>query len=76
MLGTVYAMNDVGEIRYFDYDHTAARAFAGVLEAERDPRLARTKDGSYGDYQRPRRGQYVLWILKTNTNTSTEENNR
>ena len=40
MLGTVYAMNDAGEVRYFDYKWDEAVAFAGVTP-ERDPRTAK-----------------------------------
>jgi hypothetical protein len=38
MLATVYAMNDAGEVRYFDYDWDAAVEWAGVREDGRDPR--------------------------------------
>lgn len=40
MLGTVYACNDEGQVRYFDYDWDAAREFAGVAP-ERDLRVWR-----------------------------------
>jgi hypothetical protein len=69
MLGTVFAMNDTGEIKYFDYDHDAAKKFAfeGDTRA-RDPRVARHKGLGYGDFardwQRPRRGQLVLYVLE------------
>jgi hypothetical protein len=70
MLGTVYALNDVGECRYFDYDHTGALEFAGV-DKTADNRLHRitkllnfqyVKNGaSEGN---PNVGKLVLWIPK------------
>lgn len=62
MLGTVYAMNDEGEARYFDYDWDAARDYAGVTP-ERDPRVYRTRSSVGGGYG-PSRNQLVLYILK------------
>lgn len=38
MLGTIYAANPVGEVRYFDYDYAAAIAFVGKVT---DVRVAR-----------------------------------
>lgn len=66
MLGTVYAMNDAGQTEYFDYDHDAAKAFAGVESGERDLRLARAKVNMNGMYshQLPSKGKLVLWIKK------------
>lgn len=66
MLGTVYAMNDDGETRYFHYDHEGAIAFAGVTP-DRDPRLAPKKERvRYTRYAwtEPRTGQTVLWITR------------
>lgn len=40
LLGTVYAMNAAGEMRYFDFNYQAARKFAG-LDAGTDIRFAR-----------------------------------
>ena len=68
MLGTVYALNDEGECRYFDYDHEGALAFAGVA-GDIDVRLHKgTVDRSCG-YVRsgrteanPRVGKRVLWV--------------
>lgn len=61
MLGTVWAMNDQYDVKYFDYDHERAIEFAGALEPDRDPRLARCtqpfQDG-------PRRGQTCLFVKK------------
>lgn len=65
MLGTVYAMNDVGDVRYFDYRWRDAIEFAGISD-ERDPRWMRwdrrfaISDGSQG----PKRGQWTLWITR------------
>jgi hypothetical protein len=39
MLATVYAVNDAGVLKYFDYDWDGARAWAGVDEDGRDPRV-------------------------------------
>ncbi len=61
MLGTVYARNDAGEIKYFDYRWDDARVFAGV-EVERDPRVAKATGNYPGEG--PRRGQAVLWVLR------------
>ena len=70
MLGTVYAMDDAGAIRYFDLDHAAAIEFAGA-NFDRDPRIARTPSPRrfrYGDgddfSKEPRPGQRVLWITR------------
>ncbi|NBP82800.1 hypothetical protein EBU60_02905 [bacterium] len=60
MLGTVYACNPQGETRYFDYEHEAARAFAGVDQEGADIRLARAKRRMTGI----RPGQLVLWIRR------------
>lgn len=64
MLGTVYAMNDDGETKYFDYKWDDAVAFSGATQ-ERDPRWAKknkrvrySRDG----VNEPRYGQKVLWI--------------
>jgi len=66
MLGTVYAMNDEGVTRYFDYRWDEATEFAGVTP-DRGPRTARktervryTNDAT----TEPRNRQMVLWITK------------
>lgn len=65
LLGTVEAMNDAGEVRYFDYDYDAAVAFAGVEEEGRDPRLARARQGSnFHDRHWIDKGQLVLYVRK------------
>jgi hypothetical protein len=69
MLGTVYAMNEAKEVRYFDYDYDAALDFAGYGSlSDRDPRTARkTLPYRYtngASHEEPRKGQMVLWILK------------
>lgn len=63
MLGTVYARNDAGETRYFDYDWDAARQFAGISD-DRDPRLARWQHRNAGSPESPRYRQLVLWITR------------
>lgn len=67
MLGTVYAMNEARESKYFDYDHDAARKWAGVAD-KTDIRVYRNRepwrwsDGeSAGD---PQVGRLVLWVEK------------
>jgi hypothetical protein len=66
MLGTVYAMNDAGEIKYFDFDWDGAREFAGVTP-EGDPRIHREKlrirpSGSSDTTISPK--QFVLYIRR------------
>lgn len=61
LLGTVYAMNDAGEVRYFDFDYDAANEFAGVT-ADRDPRTFYC-DAMSGDYRLPS-FQTVLYVTK------------
>ena len=69
MLGTVYACDPVTrKAKYFDYDYTAAHAYARVNECS-DLRVTRNKrqvnytDGS--DYMSgPRVGKYALWGIK------------
>jgi len=68
-LGTVFALNDQGECKYFDYDWDKARKFAGVSK-DRDPRLSRAsgRETNYiksGDeWANPRKTKMVLWVLK------------
>ena len=71
MLGTVYAMNDARECKYFDYDYEAALAFAGVSSdnSTGDNRLSKPvrrcswiRKGCWSS--EPRRGQLVLWVKK------------
>ena len=73
MLGTVYAMNEDREVRYFDYKWDEAMEFAGVTQdgdfADRDLRVARkTERVSYSrtgsTLDEPRHRQWVLWIKK------------
>lgn len=70
MLGTVYAMNDAGEIRYFDYKWDEAVAFAGVTP-ERDPRTAKLGRRPYSNMvvgrnrdHSIRSTQIVLWVTR------------
>jgi hypothetical protein len=44
ILGTVYARNEAGVERYFDYDWKGAMAYAGVRQ-DRDPRVAPERPG-------------------------------
>ena len=67
LLGTVMAMNDLGETHYFDYDWDAAKAHAGV-DGDSDPRLFKMKEHvRYSNGQHtlsdPQRGKLVLWIV-------------
>jgi hypothetical protein len=65
MLGTVYAMNDAGEIQYFDYKWEEAKQFAGI-DTSRDLRVYKNTESrsSWDRHELPRRGGTVLWILK------------
>lgn len=70
LLGTVMAMNDLGETHYFDYDWDAAIEHAGVNDdTARDPRLFRKKERiSYSNgahtLSDPQMGKLVLWIKR------------
>jgi hypothetical protein len=70
MLATVYAMNDAGEVQYFDYDWDAAREFAGI-SPERDLRIAKVPAGvRYGAHSlrsdmQPPAGRRALWVRET-----------
>ncbi len=66
MLGTVYARNDRGETRYFDYDWAKARTFAGADEPDRDPRCFRHKT-FYRGTDEPRQRQLVMYVLQKYT---------
>ena len=61
MLGTLHAMNDEGERRYFDYKWDEAFAFAGYTEG-RDPRVWKAQRNMGLDG--PSRGQLVLWLKR------------
>jgi hypothetical protein len=71
MLGTVYAMNDEGEVRYFDYNFAAAIRFAfnfpeGVDHnfwiGYRDARVFKWSTRGTGNPDMPRLGQKVLFV--------------
>jgi len=65
MLGTVYARNAAGEVRYFDYKWDDARAFAGVDLEGADPRLHRNPWAcNAGNDTYIRKGQRVLWVRR------------
>ena len=68
ILGTVYAMNDAGETKYFDYDWNAAKAHANIASKQdirlfKNKRHVRWSNGEHtcGD---PRVGKLVLWVEK------------
>ena len=68
MLGTVYAMDDQGEVRYFDYRWDDARQFDG-FRPDRDPRVAKAAShrAGWARWALPRlmsRRQNALWLLK------------
>jgi len=66
MLGTVYAMNDAGEIKSFGRNYEEAIAFSGAAEEGRDPRLHKLKNKirpTQGDETIPA-GKLVYWIRK------------
>ena len=64
MLGTVYAMNDAGEVKYFDYKWDEAAIFAGLggltVVDERDPRVWTATHSTTNI----RKGQKVLYCLR------------
>lgn len=62
MLGTVYARSPDGTVKYFNYDWTAARAFADV-DHHNDLRVSRVKT-SYQGW--PAKGKYALWGVNFN----------
>lgn len=69
MLGTVYAMNEQGVTRYFDYDWKAAIKWAGISDTS-DARLARHKRrvtfSRTGDsIDEPSFNKLVLWVIDT-----------
>lgn len=69
ILGTVYAVNDDLQVKYFDYDFDAAYAYAGVTP-DRDVRRARkprNRNVTYtGHPCEPKAGSslWILWVLK------------
>lgn len=70
MLGTIYAQNEKGVTKYFDYDYKAARRFCGAEDwrgvqiPETMLRLSKynTIRVYCSDEKTPRNGQKVLWI--------------
>lgn len=68
MLGTVYAMNPAGEVRYFDYDYEEAVKFIGanitdVRVAKFDRRTSPYGQRSGADYVTPRQKQVVWFVI-------------
>jgi hypothetical protein len=66
-LGTVFAMDEAGNVQYFDYDHDAAVAFADVAP-DRDLRVSeKTRDVRYtkrGDTNEPALGKTIYWVRR------------
>jgi hypothetical protein len=74
MLETIYAMNDSGEVRYFNRDWRAAARFSGALVETRRARLWRNHRlrCTTDDSREPIHGQYVVWILKRRKKTKAK----
>jgi hypothetical protein len=71
MLGAVYAMNDFGDVKYFDYRYEDALEWAGMNNANRDldTRVFRNKKrctytNGKMSHAEPSFNQHVLWITK------------
>ena len=68
ILGTVYAMNAAGEIKYFDYKWQEALDFSGALAEGADPRWAKmTRDRMYQEISGSkglRVGRSALWVIR------------
>lgn len=69
MLGTLYAMNDRGQVKYFDYAYFDAVEFAGITKENvptLDIRVERNSHSmNYGyEYMMPRKGQLVWYVLR------------
>ena len=68
ILGTVYAVNPEGEIRYFDYDKEAAREYIGFGDHD-DVRIWRKEDNSRYPYTGPvsshlKKGKFAVWVRR------------
>lgn len=61
MLGTVYARNVSGEVRYFDYDYKAAVAFIGAYADARVHRIPRL--GYYDLKGTEIQGGKLVWFV-------------
>lgn len=63
ILGTVYAVNKAGKVKYFDYNYEAAIEYAELDYS--DLRAYKTDRGyNFGSYyapEGPSKGQLVLW---------------
>ena len=65
MLGTVYAMNDKKEVKYFDYNYKEAREFANISKKKDVRRFRKKRHVRYSDsWMDPRINQMVLWVEK------------
>ena len=63
ILATIYAMNDQGEIKYFDYDYDAAIEFAGIKE-KKDVRCFKAKERWSSDVSSLCKGRMAVWVEK------------
>lgn len=65
MLGTVYAMNDSFETKYFDYNWDAAKEYAGISN-KKDVRIYKDPGGvnwtGQGPDTNPGKGKLCLWV--------------
>lgn len=61
LLGTVYASDGRGNVKYFDYDRAAAIRFSGVDKAE-DPRVWRAAHTTGKPDSAIQKGQLVLYV--------------
>jgi hypothetical protein len=67
MLGTVFAMNDKLENRYFDYNWDGAAKFAGISKKKDIRIFKQTRQVNYGsnpNWMEPRFKQTILWVEK------------
>jgi hypothetical protein len=69
MLGTVYAMNDQFQTKYFHYDFEGAKEWAGVAN-KNDIRLARYREPfvnwtGLGPDTNPAENRLCVWVEKT-----------
>jgi hypothetical protein len=72
MLGTVYAMNDQYQTKYFAYDYEAAKEWAGIIN-KKDIRLAKYKEPfvnwtGFGPDTNPVKGRLCVWVETEQTN--------
>lgn len=66
MLGTVFAMNDEGKIKYFDYKIEDAKEYANIKN-KKDIRIFKNEKKiryTNDEEKNPRINQTVLWVEK------------